>query len=75
MAILSLPIAMGGNAAVFSLANAFLFRPLPVSHPEQLVRVHSNIPGEGYYNIAYSEYTYFHGQNGVFSGLIAYFQP
>jgi hypothetical protein len=72
-AILSLAVAMAGNTAVFSLANAFLLRPLPVSHPEQLVRVHSNMRGEGYYNISYSEYSYLRDQNRVFSGMIAYF--
>jgi hypothetical protein len=46
---------------------------LPVSHPEQLVRVHSNMRGEGYYNISYSEYSYLRDQNRVFSGMIAYF--
>jgi predicted permease len=38
--ILSLAIGIGANCAVFSLAEAILFKSLPVSHPEELLIVH-----------------------------------
>lgn len=72
-AILSLAIGVGVNTAVFTLANALLFRPLPVSGPRELIRVHSSFRGSGYFNISYSEYLYFRDQNHIFSGMIAYF--
>src|ERR1700677_3725564 len=37
VAILTLAVGVGANAAVFSLINGLLLRPLPVPHAEQLV--------------------------------------
>jgi len=39
VAILSLAIGIGANTAIFSLINAVMLKPLPVSHPEELVQV------------------------------------
>ena len=39
VAVLSLGLGIGANAAVFTLIDAVMLRSLPVSHPEQLVQV------------------------------------
>jgi predicted permease len=40
VAILSLALGIGANTAIFNLTDALLLKPLPVSHPEQLLQVH-----------------------------------
>ncbi len=42
MAVAVLALGIGVNATVFSLANAFFLRPLPVSDPGSIVRVYAN---------------------------------
>jgi putative ABC transport system permease protein len=39
VAILSLALGIGANTAIFSLINPVILKTLPVSHPEQLIRV------------------------------------
>ncbi len=39
MAILSLALGIGANTAIFSLIDSVILKTLPVSHPEQLIRV------------------------------------
>ncbi len=47
VAVLSLALGIGANAAIYSLFNELLLAPLPVSHPEQLVNLGGNRPSPG----------------------------
>ena len=47
VAILSLALGIGANAAIFSLFNEILLQPLPVSHPEGLVNLAAPGPIQG----------------------------
>ena len=47
VAIVSLALGIGANAAIFSLYSQFLLRPLPVAEPERLVNLESPGPKPG----------------------------
>ena len=42
-----LAVGIGANAAIFSAFDALLLRPLPVRHPEELVRMVQTVPRVG----------------------------
>ena len=47
VAVVSLALGIGANAAIFSLYSQFLLRPLPVFEPERLVNLESPGPKPG----------------------------
>ena len=47
VAILSLALGIGGNAAIFSIFNQMLLRPLPVQRPSELVNMSTPGPKPG----------------------------
>jgi putative ABC transport system permease protein len=51
MAVLALALAIGANAAVFSIINALLLRPYPYHESERVVRVYGLNPQRGMFNL------------------------
>lgn len=47
VAIISLALGIGANAAIFSLFNQMLLKPLPVYHPHELVNLSAPAPKPG----------------------------
>ncbi len=46
VAVLSLALGIGANSAIFTLANALVFKVLPVRDPEQILAVIKSEPGD-----------------------------
>ena len=66
MALLTLGLGIGANAAIFSLVDAFLLKPLPVKDPQELALVRGAFP--------YSTFEGFRDRNRSFAGIFAYDQ-
>jgi putative ABC transport system permease protein len=73
VAIASLAIGIGFNAALFSVVDALLLRPLPVERPDRLVDVYTRSgDGDTHATSSYPDYQDFRDQNQVFTDLLAY---
>src|SRR5579859_611840 len=82
IAVLTLAVGIGANAAIFSLVNQVLLKRLPVAEPDRLVMLrftgsdtgHTSAYGgtaEDYFS--YPMYRDLRDQNSVFSGMLAVF--
>jgi predicted permease len=73
VAVVSLAIGIGANAAIFSIVNSFLLRARPVAQPEQLVELYVGDPEQPYQTTSYPSYLDLRDRsNDVLSGLAAY---
>jgi putative ABC transport system permease protein len=72
--ILTLALGIGANAAIFSVVNAVVLRPLPYQDPDRLVVVWDNLMRHQLKDIVVSalEYTEFRDRNRVFERMAAY---
>ena len=83
VAILSLALGIGANAAIYSLFNEMLLRPLPVVHPERLVKFAApgphngptscNMAGDCDEVFSYPMFRDLERANTAFSGISAHF--
>jgi len=75
VAILSLALGIGANAAIFTLINQLILQQLPVKHPEQLILLSARGKHYGSNNgpnaLSYPMYQDFRDKNQVFSGMFA----
>jgi predicted permease len=74
IAVVTLALGIGLNAAVFSVVNAVLVRPLPVHSPHELAGIYNHEPNEfmSHVPMSYLDYTDLRDQNKSFSGVVAY---
>ena len=74
IAIITLTLGIGANTAIFSMVDKLIFRPLPISHPEELVRVFNGEtrgnPEGGF--VSLPNYLEYRDGMTAFSGLAAY---
>src|SRR4030095_1506596 len=72
IAILSLALGIGANAAIFSLVNAILFRPLPIADPARVFEVTPARQGSDIGNFSYPVYREVRDRNEVFDAMAIY---
>ena len=76
-AVLTLALGIGSNAAIFSVVNAVLLRPLPFPGSDRLVAVYSRyLPSTGYdfpyFALSGPEFADIRSRIDAFSGIAAY---
>ncbi|HXW17126.1 MAG TPA: ABC transporter permease [Candidatus Acidoferrales bacterium] len=70
--VLLIAIGIGANAAIFTLADFVLVRPLPFPQPERLVKVWERLPGYTMMELSPANYRDFKAAANSFSSLAAY---
>lgn len=77
VAIVSLALGIGANAAIFSLADALVLRPLSVPHSSGVIQVQAQLRGETlggvtqYSGMSYPDYRDLRDHSHSFTGLSA----
>jgi predicted permease len=71
-AILTLTLAIGANAIVFSVLYALILRPLNVPHPETLLMVERNFGASTTTSQSYPDYRDLRDRNRSFDSLVSY---
>lgn len=72
VAVLTLALGIGANAAIFSGVNAFIFRPLPVPDAHQLVRPMELAEDRGISDeLSYPDFVDYRNQSTVFEAMSA----
>src|SRR5690349_3695118 len=74
IAVVTLTLGIGANAAIFSVVNEVLIRALPVRNPDQLVFAAMASPDRGLGNgpLSNASYEIMRDRNQLFAGLAAY---
>lgn len=69
-AVLTLALAIGANAVVFSIMNAFILRPLNVPHAQSLYSIHHSYDPDAHQS--YPDYLDLRDRNHSFDDVAAY---
>lgn len=76
MAVISLALGIGANAAIFSVLDAVLLKTLPVKQPDRLVFVETGVAGsKRSSNISYREFETLRDQQDAVSGACFFSYP
>jgi putative ABC transport system permease protein len=73
VAVLTIGLAIGANASIYSVVDAVLLRPLPFREPEQLVTILETRLDRGWTEASFTRANFWdlHDQNRTFAGVAA----
>src|SRR6185436_4612232 len=71
-AILTLALAIGANAAIFSAVKGVLIAPLPYREPDRLVRLFEEAPTMRHFPMAPADFRDYRAELQTFEGIAAY---
>ena len=73
IAVITLALGIGANAAIFSVVRGVLLRPLPFHEPERLIGIRESKVGEGHGNpLAWRSFFAFRDQAQTLEAVAAY---
>src|SRR5262249_60913174 len=73
IAVITLALGIGANAAIFSVVNAVLLRPLPFKDPDKLVMIReTKLPQFPEFSVSPGNFLDWKKQNTVFERLVAF---
>src|SRR5437667_10449712 len=70
--VLTIALGIGATTAIFSVVDATLLKPLPYSHPEELISIESDLPGINAHDVGMSQPE---RQDPTHSGSFQYVSP
>lgn len=73
VAIITLALGIGANAAIFSVVNAVVLRPLPYAEPDRLMTLWETMPGADRRSVAPGNFMDWRTQNKTFQDMAAAF--
>jgi predicted permease len=73
IAVITLALGIGANAAIFNVVNAVLLRPLPFKEPERLIMIReTKLPQFPEFSVSPGNFLDWKSQNTVFERLVAF---
>jgi macrolide transport system ATP-binding/permease protein len=74
VAVVSLALGIGANAAIFSLISTFLLRPLPIAHPEEIFSISQGKEKDPAYSqsMSYPNYRDVRDRNQALAGMAVF---
>lgn len=72
VAVLSLAVGIGVNAAIFSVLNTLLFRPVPVRDADRAVVVYHATPDNVDRGTSFPAYLHYRGRTDLFAEVMAF---